>query len=99
MRTAETRRSEAGSSGSLAKMLPMCLRTAASLTTSATPTKSVRRIEVADNAVGQQENSHRNRGQRHQSNVDDAMQPLPGMAEGTFRQVGFIVAPHLGSNT
>ena len=56
-------------------------------------------MEVADDAIRQQENHHGSRGQRHQPNIDAAMQPLPRVAEGALGQMGLVVAAHFRGKT
>src|ERR1700719_4556562 len=53
------------------------------------------RAEVPDHAKSQQENPRRNRGQRDQSHIDNAMNLLAPAAMFTSRKMVFVVAAHL----
>jgi hypothetical protein len=57
------------------------------------------RTEVADDAEGEQKNSARNRGERDQADVDDAVHLLAPIAAAAGGKVTLIVATHLRRET
>jgi hypothetical protein len=51
-------------------------------------------MEMANDSIRQKENHHGRRGQRHQPDIDAAMQALSRVAEGALGQMGLVVAAH-----
>src|ERR1035441_5570693 len=61
--------------------------------------KCVAGFEVTNHAIGEEENEHGYGGQRHEPDIDAAMQALTRAAELTLHQVRLVVAAHFGSET
>src|ERR1035437_8324364 len=54
-------------------------------------------FEITNHAIGEEKNEHGYRGERHEPDVDAAMQALARVAKLTLHQVRLVVAAHFRS--